>query len=109
MAVVAGGDQAIQGDIVDVLQNLDGMNAARILALDPHVRWKVLALRTGGAGCRERPVVGVLDPPAARVEQRDRLFDRMRTVPLDRGIAAVHRPSKIEFRVAPGNEISMEV
>src|SRR5260221_3274093 len=109
MAVVAGGDQAVQSHIVNILQYLDGVYAAWILAPDPHVGRIVLALRACRARRREGPVIGVLNPSIAGIEQSDGLFDRLRSPPFGRGVAAVHRMRVIELGIALGNEVSMKI
>ena len=61
------------------------------------------------AGGRPGPVVGVVQPAALGIEQVRRLVHRQQAVPLGLGIAAVHRLGPVEFGVAAGNVVAVEV
>ena len=109
MAVVGGRDQTIQGDLADVLQQFHGVDAARILALCPHVAGIVLALGTLRARRGKGPVIGVLNPAIRRIHQADDLIEGVCPLPFGCRVAAVDRAGEIEVRIALRNEVSVKV
>nr|GEU28199.1 hypothetical protein [Tanacetum cinerariifolium] len=109
LGVVGSGDQAVHRKIFFVFHHPHGMDAARVFRIHRHIGRVVAGLGTVGTGCGVRPVVGVVDPAAVRVEQRDGFLDFMQPAPLGGGIAAVDRMSEIDGRIAARDEIAVEV
>ena len=109
MGVVACGNQAVQGHALDILQHLHGVNAARVLALDPGVDRVVLAFGACRARRREGPVIGVLDPPGAGIAQRDRVLESQGSVPFGGRVAAIDRAGVIKFWIPLGNEVAVKI
>ena len=105
--------QAVEGEVLASGQHADGVHPARVLGVvarrAPRVVGVVGPARAVGAGGRERPVIGVLDPADGRIEQRDRFRHRVQTFPLGRRVAAVDGFPPVEFRVAPRQEVAVEV
>src|SRR5258708_28776887 len=95
--VITGGDQAIQSHTANILQHFDGVNAAWILTLGPHVSRIVLALRACRARRREGPVIGVLDPTIGGIEEGDGVFHRIRPLPFGPGVSGIPPRGVVEL------------
>ncbi|MCG3162546.1 MAG: hypothetical protein JMDDDDMK_03813 [Acidobacteria bacterium] len=109
ITVVSRRDQRIEREIFFALQHSDRVMPARRFNARINIGRIIALLPAARARRLPRPVVGVVEPAARRIQQVRRLVHRQQAAPIGRRIAAIHRLCPIEFGIALRNKVAVKI
>src|SRR5216683_2931269 len=109
IAVVGCGDQGVEGEILLIPQDPDGVKTARGFCAGLDIYGVVLLAQTAFTSAGPWPVVAVVEPAAFRVQQLRKFVNGEETLPIGCRIAAVDGLGVVEPGVATRDEVAVEV